>query len=90
MNGSDFTLVAATVAGRLSDRVSAHWLIGPGQLLVGVALLLMTALSADLSWTALALIGAVCAVVFIRDKDFHLPAADAGAAEPEGVTSGSR
>ena len=46
-------LVAATVAGRLSDRVSARWLIGPGLLAVGAGLLLMTGLTADSSWTHL-------------------------------------
>jgi EmrB/QacA subfamily drug resistance transporter len=46
-------LVAATVAGRLSERVSARWLIGPGLLAVGVGLLLMTGLNADSTWTHL-------------------------------------
>jgi predicted MFS family arabinose efflux permease len=48
-------LVAATIAGRLSERVSARWLIGPGLLAVGVGLLLMTGLTADSSWTHLIL-----------------------------------
>ncbi|WP_042378194.1 MFS transporter [Streptacidiphilus melanogenes] len=46
-------LVAATVAGRLSERVSARWLIGPGLLAVGAGLLLMTGLDAQSSWTHL-------------------------------------
>ncbi|MGF1425284.1 MFS transporter [Kitasatospora sp. LaBMicrA B282] len=46
-------LVAATVAGRWSERVPARWLIGPGLLAVGVGLLLMTGLHADSSWTHL-------------------------------------
>jgi EmrB/QacA subfamily drug resistance transporter len=46
-------LVAATVAGRLSERVSARWLIGPGLLAVGAGLLLMTGLHGDSSWTHL-------------------------------------
>ena len=46
-------LVAATIAGRLSERVSARWLIGPGLIAVGVGLLLMTGLNANSSWTHL-------------------------------------
>ncbi|WP_042364117.1 MFS transporter [Streptacidiphilus neutrinimicus] len=46
-------LVAATVAGRLSERVSARWLIGPGLLAVGAGLLMMTGLNAQSSWTHL-------------------------------------
>ncbi|WP_051452130.1 MFS transporter [Actinospica robiniae] len=46
-------LVAATVAGRLSERISARWLIGPGLLAVGVGLLLMSGLNKDSSWTHL-------------------------------------
>lgn len=46
-------LVAATIAGRLSERVPVRWLIGPGLLAVGVGLLLMTGLTADSSWTHL-------------------------------------
>ncbi|MBR7835775.1 MFS transporter [Actinospica durhamensis] len=46
-------LVAATIAGRLSERVSARWLIGPGLLAVGIGLLLMGGLGATSSWTHL-------------------------------------
>lgn len=46
-------LVAATVAGRLSERISARWLIGPGLLAVGIGLLLMSGLNKDSSWTHL-------------------------------------
>jgi EmrB/QacA subfamily drug resistance transporter len=46
-------LVAATIAGRLSERVPARWLIGPGLIAVGVGLLLMTGLDASSSWTHL-------------------------------------
>ncbi|MGV9778749.1 MFS transporter [Streptosporangium sp. NPDC003464] len=45
--------VAATVAGRLSSHVPARWLIGPGLILVGVGLLLMTGLDAGSEWTHL-------------------------------------
>ncbi len=48
------TLVTATVAGRLSERVPVRWLIGPGLVLVGAGLLLMTGLSGTSSWTHLA------------------------------------
>jgi EmrB/QacA subfamily drug resistance transporter len=47
------TLVTATVAGRLSERVPVRWLIGPGLLLVGVGLFLMTGLNGTSSWTHL-------------------------------------
>jgi EmrB/QacA subfamily drug resistance transporter len=48
------TLVTATVAGRLSERVPVRWLIGPGLVLVGVGLFLMTGLSGTSSWAHLA------------------------------------
>jgi EmrB/QacA subfamily drug resistance transporter len=48
------TLITATAAGRLSERVPVRWLIGPGLLLVGVGLFLMTGLSGTSSWTHLA------------------------------------
>ena len=46
-------LVTATVAGRLSSRVPARLLIGPGLTMVGVGLLLMRGLNAGSSWTHL-------------------------------------
>ncbi|MEY9877239.1 EmrB/QacA subfamily drug resistance transporter [Streptacidiphilus sp. MAP12-33] len=46
-------LVAATVAGRLSERVPARWLIGPGLLAVGAGLLLMAGLNGESTWTDL-------------------------------------
>ena len=46
-------LVTATIAGRVSERVPARWLIGPGLLLVGVGLIVMGGLSGDSSWTDL-------------------------------------
>jgi MFS family permease len=51
ISGAQF--VTATIAGKLSHRVPARWLIGPGLLLVGVGLLLMTGLTASSSWTHL-------------------------------------
>jgi EmrB/QacA subfamily drug resistance transporter len=50
---SGATLVAATIAGRLSGHVPVRWLIGPGLLLVGVGLVLMSGLSASSTWTDL-------------------------------------
>jgi EmrB/QacA subfamily drug resistance transporter len=51
ISGAQF--VTATAAGKLSHRIPARWLIGPGLLLVGVGLLLMTGLTATSSWTHL-------------------------------------
>lgn len=50
---SGFTMVVATVSGRLSGRVPVRGLIGPGLLLVGVGLLAMSSLDAGSSWTRL-------------------------------------
>lgn len=47
------TMIVATIAGRLSNRISARWLVGPGLALVGVGLLLMRGLDADSAWTTL-------------------------------------
>ena len=47
------TLVTATVAGRMSERVPVRWLIGPGLILVGVGLFLMAGLTGSSSWTHL-------------------------------------
>jgi EmrB/QacA subfamily drug resistance transporter len=46
-------MVAATVAGRLTQSVPVRLLIGPGLGLVGVGLLLMARLDASSSWTVL-------------------------------------
>ncbi|MGH3167670.1 MAG: MFS transporter [Trebonia sp.] len=46
-------LVAAAVAGRLSERLPARWLIGPGLLLTGAGLLLMRGVSGASPWTHL-------------------------------------
>jgi len=45
--------VAATASGRVSSRVPVRWLIGPGLMLVGVGLALMSGLDATSSWTHL-------------------------------------
>src|ERR1700691_4374654 len=51
ISGAQF--VTATIAGRVSERVPARWLIGPGLLLVGVGLIIMAGLSGTSSWTQL-------------------------------------
>ncbi len=45
--------VAATASGRLSDRVPVRWLIGPGLVLVGIGLAVMSGLDGSSSWTHL-------------------------------------
>ena len=45
--------VAATVSGRVSSHVPVRWLIGPGLVLVGVGLALMSGLNGTSSWTHL-------------------------------------
>jgi MFS family permease len=45
--------VTAVIAGRLSERVPARWLIGPGLLLVGIGLIVMGGISGASSWTHL-------------------------------------
>ena len=50
---SGVTLVTATIAGRLSTHMPVRWLIGPGLLLVGIGLLLMTGLDGTSTWTHL-------------------------------------
>jgi hypothetical protein len=50
---SGATLVAATIAGRLSGHVPVRWLIGPGLALVGIGLMFMSGLSSQSSWTHL-------------------------------------
>jgi EmrB/QacA subfamily drug resistance transporter len=51
ISGAQF--VTATAAGRVSERVPARWLIGPGLLLVGIGLIMMAGLSGGSSWTHL-------------------------------------
>jgi MFS family permease len=50
---SGVTLVTATLSGRLSTHMPVRWLIGPGLLLVGIGLLLMSGLHGASSWTHL-------------------------------------
>jgi EmrB/QacA subfamily drug resistance transporter len=51
ISGAQF--LTATLAGRVSHRVPARWLIGPGLLLVGIGLILMAGLNGVSSWTHL-------------------------------------
>jgi EmrB/QacA subfamily drug resistance transporter len=51
ISGAQF--VTATAAGKVSHRVPARWLIGPGLLLVGIGLIIMTGLTGTSSWTHL-------------------------------------
>jgi predicted MFS family arabinose efflux permease len=46
-------LVTSVIAGRLTEKVSTRWLIGPGLLLVGVGLLVMAGISGTSDWTHL-------------------------------------
>jgi len=46
-------LITATIAGRLSERIPARWLIGPGLVLVGVGLIVMAGLTGGSDWTHL-------------------------------------
>jgi hypothetical protein len=46
-------LAAATISGRLSSRMPVRWLIGPGLILVGVGLVLMSGIDGTSSWTHL-------------------------------------
>jgi EmrB/QacA subfamily drug resistance transporter len=51
ISGAQF--VTAAIAGRLSERVPVRWLIGPGLVLAGIGLLVMSGLSGNSSWTHL-------------------------------------
>jgi predicted MFS family arabinose efflux permease len=48
---SGTTMVTATVSGRLSSYLPARWLIGPGLVLVGAGLLLMSGIDSGSRWT---------------------------------------
>jgi EmrB/QacA subfamily drug resistance transporter len=50
---SGTAVVASMFAGAFSERIPVRWLIGPGLLLVGIGLLLMTGLNGTSSWTHL-------------------------------------
>jgi EmrB/QacA subfamily drug resistance transporter len=46
-------LVTSVIAGRLSSKVPTRWLIGPGLLLAGIGLIVMSGLNGDSAWTHL-------------------------------------
>jgi predicted MFS family arabinose efflux permease len=46
-------LATSVIAGRLSSKVPTRWLIGPGLLLVGIGLIVMSGLNGDSAWTHL-------------------------------------
>jgi len=50
---SGTSIFSSIFAGAFSERIPVRWLIGPGLLLVGVGLLLMTGLNGSSSWTHL-------------------------------------
>src|SRR6202034_1640687 len=50
---SGTSIVASVFAGVFSERMPVRWLIGPGLVLVGVGLVLMTGLEGQSSWTHL-------------------------------------
>jgi EmrB/QacA subfamily drug resistance transporter len=51
ISGAQF--VTAAIAGRISERVPARWLVGPGLLVVGAGLIIMGGLNGARGWTAL-------------------------------------
>ena len=51
LSGTAF--VAAAIAGRLTETVPTRWLIGPGFVVLGVGLLLVSGIETDSSWTHL-------------------------------------
>jgi hypothetical protein len=51
LSGTAF--VAAAIAGRLTETVPTKWLIGPGFVVLGVGLLLVSGIETDSSWTHL-------------------------------------
>jgi EmrB/QacA subfamily drug resistance transporter len=87
MTGTIF--VCAAVAGRLTDRVPARWLIGPGFALVGAGLLLMRGLAAGDDWTHL-LPGFIVAGMGAGLVNVPLASTAVGVVEPEraGMASG--
>jgi EmrB/QacA subfamily drug resistance transporter len=86
---SGTTMVAATLAGRLSGRLPARGLVGGGLLLVGAGLLLMRGLTAQSGWTDL-LAGFVVAGVGSGLVNPPLASTAVGVVTPErsGMASG--
>jgi predicted MFS family arabinose efflux permease len=87
MTGTIF--VCAAIAGRLTDRLPARWLIAPGFALVGAGLLLMRGIDVGDSWTHL-LPGFIVAGVGAGLVNVPLASTAVGVVEPEraGMASG--
>jgi EmrB/QacA subfamily drug resistance transporter len=82
-------LVTATIAGRLTERVSVRWLIGPGLLIVSIGLLFMRGLNATSEWTHL-VPGFIIAGIGIGLINPPLASTAVGVVEPQraGMASG--
>jgi len=82
-------LVTSTVAGRLTSRVPVRLLIGPGLIVIGVALLLMRGLNAGSSWTHL-ILGMLVGGLGVGLVNPPLASAAVGVVPPEraGMASG--
>lgn len=82
-------LVTSTIAGRLSSRVPARLLIGPGLALVAVGLLLMRGLTAGSTWTHL-IPGLIVAGAGVGMVNPPLASTAVGVVEPQnaGMASG--
>ncbi len=87
LSGASF--FAAATAGRLTEKVPAKWLIGPGFLILGVGLLLISGIQVDSSWTHL-IPGLTVAGVGIGMINPPLASTAVGVVEParSGMASG--
>jgi EmrB/QacA subfamily drug resistance transporter len=83
------TLITATIAGRLSSKMPVRFLIGPGLILVGIALLLMRGLTATSTWTHL-IPGMILSGLAIGLVNPPLASTAVGVVQPEraGMASG--
>jgi EmrB/QacA subfamily drug resistance transporter len=87
MTGGIF--LTAGVAGRLTGRVSARWLIGPGFVIIGIGLLLMRGITPSDNWTHL-LPGLILAGIGAGLVNVPLASTAVGVVEPAraGMASG--
>ncbi|MGJ9421603.1 MFS transporter [Aeromicrobium sp. CF3.5] len=88
LSGASF--VAAVIAGRLTEKVPTKWLIGPGFLVLGVGLLLLTGIEPDSVWTHL-IPGLLVSGVAIGMINPPLASTAVGVVEPSraGMASGA-
>jgi EmrB/QacA subfamily drug resistance transporter len=86
---SGTSIFSSIFAGVFSDRIPVRWLIGPGLLLVGVGLLLMTGLNGNSSWTHM-ILGFIMAGVGSGIVNPPLASTAVGVVDPEhsGMASG--